>query len=95
MPYRNGKIVKWNVKIKGLRKLLGEDDSIENSKKVGKEIYKIVNMGIYKKHFKEYDYETDRTLDEFNNVVDCEDLNDMLSDFYDYCDANLIWIDFD
>lgn len=95
MPYRNGKIVKWNVRIKGIRSLLGEDDSIENSKKVGKEIYKILTSNKYSKHFEDFGLETVRELDEFNNIIDCENLNSILSDLYDYCDANLIWIDFD
>ena len=95
MPYRNGEIVKWKVRIKRLRSLLGEDTSVENSQKVGKEIYKILNYKMYQKYFKEYDYETGMMLDEFLFIEDCKHLNQLLETFYDYCDSNLIWIDFE
>ena len=95
MPYRNGQIVRWKTKIKGIRPLLTEDDSDENAQKVGKEIYKIVTSSLYKKYFKIYEDDMLEPLDSFLFVEDCEHLNSLLSTLYDYCDANLIWIDFD
>lgn len=97
MPIRNGHIVHWKLKIKGIRSLLSDDDSVENAKRVGKEIYKILTNSLYKEYFEEETYEDEAgtMLDEFNFIEDCEHLNSLLSIFYDYCDANLIWIDFE
>jgi len=89
MPYRNGLLVNWKVKIQGLRELLTDDDSDENAIKVGKEFYKILNSSIYRKYFKNFD-----RLEEFNEVLDVKEVNDILSDLWDYCDYNLIWVDF-
>jgi len=89
MPYRNGKIVGWKVKITGLRPLLTEDDSDINAIKVGKEFYKILNSSLNKKYFKEFD-----RLEEFNDFYDLEEFNDILNSLWDYCDENLIWVDF-
>ena len=89
MPYRNGKIVGWKVKITGLRPLLTEDDSDINAIKVGKEFYKILNSSLNKKYFKEFD-----RLEEFNDVYDLEEFNNILNSLWDYCDENLIWVDF-
>jgi hypothetical protein len=89
MPYRTGKIVKWNVKVTGLRQLLTDDDSKENAVKVGKEFYKTLTSSIYKRYFKEFD-----RIEEFNEVSDLEEFNDILESFWDYCDENLIWVDF-
>lgn len=90
MPYRNGKIVDWKVKVKGIRSLLNSDCSDENAIKTGKEIYKTLTNSIYKKYFENFDI-----LEDFNNVLGLEDFNGMLNEMYDYCDTNLIWIDFD
>ena len=93
MPIRNGKIVKWRAYIKGIRHLLTKDDSNENAKKVGKEIYKILDLSIYKKYFKDFADMIGFDLDEFNYVQDVDGLNSLLDDLYDYCDANLLWIE--
>ena len=89
MPFRNGKIVNWRVKITGLRPLLTEDNSDTNAIKVGKEFYKILTSSINQKYFKDFE-----RLEEFNEEVGAlEEFNDILSDFWDYCDYNLIWVD--
>jgi len=88
-------MIKWRVKIKGIRTLLTEDDSVDEAKRVGKEIYKILTSNLYKSYFRNFESQTTRELEEFNQIVDCEDLNGLLNDLYDYCDANLIWIDLD
>lgn len=93
MPYRNGQIVNWKVKIKGIRPLLSNDDSDENAKKVGKEIYEILNLNMYQKYFKDFFYETGIMLDDLNFIENCKHLNDILEIFYDFCDGNLIWIE--
>jgi len=89
MPYRNGQLVNWKVKVRGLRPLLTEDNSDKNAIKVGKKFYKILTSSLYKRYFKEFD-----DLDEFQDVEGLEHFNDVLNRLYDYCDENLIWIDF-
>lgn len=95
MPVRNGKFINWKVHIEGIRKLLTDDNSEENAKKVGKEIYNILTSQRYLKYFKDYDNETGGFLDDFLYIENCEHLNDLLEQFYDYCDYNLIWINLD
>ena len=89
MPYRNGKVVGWKVKITGLRPLLTEDNSDTNAVKVGKKFYKILTSSLYNKYFIDFE-----DLDEFNYVEGLEHFNDVLDRLYNYCDAELIWIDF-
>lgn len=91
MPIRNGKIAKWIVTIKGISPLLTKDDSAENAKKVGGQIYDILTLSYYKKYF--IDFKNEGLLNEFNYIQNTEELNLLLNDFYDYCDANLIWVD--
>lgn len=93
MPIRNGKIVKWKVRVKGIKKLLTDDTSIKEAQRVGKEIYKILTSDKYKKYFEDFEDTSVYELIELNDVVDCQDLNNLLDAVYDYCDANLIWID--
>ena len=89
MPYRNGKIVNWKVKVKGIKELLNTNESNEEAKRVGKEIYKIITSERYYKYFEDFD-----RLDDFDVYVETvEELNDLLNDMYDYCDGELIWID--
>ena len=91
MPYRNGKIVNWKVKVKGIRALLNTDESNTEAQRVGKEIYKIITGKRYYRHFEGFD-----RLADFDVYIETtEELNDLLNDMYDYCDENLIWIDFD
>lgn len=92
MPLRNGKIVNWKVKVKGLRSLLNTEESDEEAQRVSQEIFKLLTNSIYKRHFEDFDrlYEFDKGF-----VETVEELNDLLNDMYDYCDENLIWIDFD
>lgn len=89
MPYRNGKLVNWKLKIKELRPLLTDDNTDKNAIKVGKEFFKILSSVKYRKDFQNFD-----RLEEFNEVMDLEEFNDILNSFWDYCDENLIWIDF-
>ena len=92
MPIRNGKTVNWKVKVKGLRALLNTNESDEEAQRVSREIYKLITDNpIYNKAFKGFD----RLYDFENYIETIEELNDLLNDMYDYCDENLIWIDFD
>ena len=91
MPIRNGKVVKWKVTIKGIRSLFTKDESDETAKKVGLGIYTILTSDRYINYFK--DFEREGMLNEFTYVQNTEELNLLLNDLYDYCDANLIWID--
>jgi hypothetical protein len=70
--------------------LLTADNSDENAIKTGKKVYKILTSTIYKKYFKDFEF-----LEDFNNCVGLDDFNGTLELFYDYCDENLIWIDFE
>jgi len=88
-------MTQWKLKIKGIRKLLSGDDSVETAKRVGKQIFNLLNSNMYKKYFEDFDFETGRELEEFNHVIDCNDLNSILHDLWNYCDNNLIWVEFD
>lgn len=91
MPYRNGKIVNWKLKVKGLRNLLNTDETDEEAQRVSKEIFKLLTNSVYKRYFENFDQ-----LVDFNIYVETtEELNSLLDELYDYCDDNLIWIDFD
>ena len=82
----------WQLKVKGLRSLLNTDETNEEAQKVSKKIYKLLTINPrYYKAFKDFD-----RLEDFNGFVETvEELNDLLNEMYDYCDNNLIWIDFD
>lgn len=95
MPIRNGKRVNWKVKVKGIRPLITSDTSLKYANYAGKEIYKILTSKRYGKYFEDFEHDALIDLEEFNHVEDCDHLNSLLHDLYDYCDANLIWIDFD
>jgi len=95
MPYRNGKIVNWKVKIKGIKELLTDDTSDENAQRVGKEVYKILTSKRYGKYFEDFGMGRNMSfycLDEFDTVDTCEYFNVLLNELYDYCDAKLIWL---
>ena len=89
MPYRNGQVVGWKHKVKGLRELLNTDDTDTNVINVGKKVYKLLNNSLYKKWFVNFN-----DLDEFLFIDGLEAFNDLLDRLYDYCDENLIWVDF-
>lgn len=81
----------WKVKIKGIRGLLNTDEGNREAQRVSKKIYKILSCSLNLKYFKNFD-----RLEDFNGfVMTTEDLNILLSDMYDYCDNERIWIDFD
>ncbi len=84
-------MAKWNVKVKGLRTLLNTDDSDEEAKRVSKEIYKLLSNRLYHIYFKDFN-----RLKDFNVYVKTtKELNILLDEMYDYCDAERIWIDFE
>lgn len=88
MPYRNGKAVNWEVKVRGIKELLTDDNSNENAIKVGEKIYDILTSQRYAKYFEEFDY-----LNDFICIDYVYQLNGVLSLLYDYADENLIWIE--
>lgn len=87
MPYRNGKLFTWKVRVSGIKCLLTDNESDKQAQYVSKRIYQILTSKLYKSHFKTF-----ISLEKFNSVITCNDLNNMLDKMYDYCDANLIWI---
>ena len=90
MPYRKGKVVNWQVKVKGIRPLLTDDNSDENAKETGKKVYQILTSQRYSRYFRDFE-----DLDEFLYLEGLDHFNDILDRLYDYCDDNLIWIDLD
>jgi len=80
-------MTQWKVKIKGLRELLSSDNSDENAIKVGKQIYKLLTRKSYNKYFVDF-----ALLEDFNYIINVEDLNHLLNDMYDYCDEQRIWV---
>lgn len=88
MPIRNGQVVKWKHTI-SIRDLYAdvEDESDENATRIGKAIYsRLSNLPF----MKSYLYE----LDEFQDIECRDHLNDCLDGLYDYCDSELIWVEF-
>ena len=81
----------WKVKVKGIRPLLSGNGSDEEAKRVSKKIYKILSSSLYLKYFDDFD----RVADFDVYVETSEELNELLNDMYDYCDAERIWIDFE
>jgi len=85
---------KWKVTIRGLRKeILLAEDSDQGAIDLGRTIIKITERNKYKKYFEDFEYQQGWDLDEFGSVMNKEELNNLLSEFYDYCDRNGIWID--
>lgn len=67
------------------RDLLSNDGSDENSVRVGKEIAKRVSVAIPENN-PLMDDDLQEIIERFEDVRDCDELNDCLSDLYDWGD---------
>jgi len=86
----------WQVKVKGLRKAIrNAQDSDEGAKALGEVIYNILSSKEYIKYFASFEMVHGWDLEDFALTTGKEDLNNMLDEFYDYCDEVRIWIAFD
>lgn len=74
-----------------MRDLLSDDTSDENSVRVAKELARRMKASNL---FKDYDGES-IIEDLESNVEDADYFNEVLDRFWDYCDANRIWISSD
>jgi len=84
MPIRNGKFVDWKHTLK-IKHLLGDSALDEAAQRAAKEIASVIKT---KSFMEDWLY-----LNEIGDAADSDDLNAMLADLYDYCDANLIWVE--
>lgn len=84
MPIRNGKTVAWAHTLK-IKHLLVGGDSPQNARKVAREIAAVVDKASFMANW--------RRRDALNSIGSCDELDGVLANLYDFCDAKLVWVE--
>jgi hypothetical protein len=76
-----------------IKDLLDDDESDEHAQSVGKEVARRLKASKTKGLSGVDEFDVDDFVDEFENVETCEEFNWVLDRFYDFADAQKIWVE--